>query len=189
MDLDKRNHGCLMDSAIAGQVDEYGNVPRRVYVGGMPFWYTEEDIRTCWEECGPIESLSMLSFPDTGNFRGIVFITFETDDAFLAALSYHGEELDGKTLVVKRCVAPAGHVRDTRELSQGCLRGTSEQPARGGTGVHWLASGGQRDVAGAAARCCCLSLFIAIVGHCCLRLAWARSAQVLHSIENVRQRF
>lgn len=158
-----------MGSAVAGEVDEHGNVPRRAYIGGMPFWYTEEDIRTCWEECGPIRSLSMLSFPDTGNFRGIVFITFETDEAFQASLGYHGEEVDGKTLVVKPCKAPAGHVRHTGEVGQGSSRGQSEQAMAAHTIVHQLASGGQRDVAGAAAWCFCLStLFIAVVGQCCL---------------------
>lgn len=31
-----------------------------------------------WGYCGDIESLDMMTFPDTGRFRGIVFITFKT---------------------------------------------------------------------------------------------------------------
>ena len=31
-----------------------------------------------WGYCGEIESLDMMTFPDTGRFRGIVFITFKT---------------------------------------------------------------------------------------------------------------
>lgn len=83
-------------------------VPRRVYVGGMPFWYTEDQIRECWGECGEIESLTMLTFPDSGNFRGLVFITFTTQEAFEAALSFNGDELEGKYLVVKPCRAAGG---------------------------------------------------------------------------------
>lgn len=83
-------------------------VPRRVYVGGMPFWYTEEQIRECWGECGDIQSLTMLTFPDSGNFRGLVFITFVTEEAYNAALDFNGDELEGKYLVVKPCRAAGG---------------------------------------------------------------------------------
>jgi RNA recognition motif-containing protein len=73
----------------------------------MPFWYTEDQIRECWGECGEIEHLTMLRFPDSGNFRGIAFITFATQEAYEAALQFNGDELEGKYLVVKPC-RPAG---------------------------------------------------------------------------------
>lgn len=88
------------------QPDESGFIPRRAFIGGMPFWYTEDEIRQCWAECGEISDLTMLTFPDTGNFRGIVFITFATEEGFDAALKFNGDELDGKHLVVQRCKAP-----------------------------------------------------------------------------------
>ncbi len=31
-----------------------------------------------WSYCGEIEGMDMMTFPDTGRFRGIVFITFTT---------------------------------------------------------------------------------------------------------------
>jgi RNA recognition motif-containing protein len=89
-------------------VDEDGFVRRRAYVGGMPFWYTEEQIREVWETCGEVEDITLLRFPDSGNFRGIVFVTFAVADGLGAALEYDGDDLEGKTLVVKRCRAPEG---------------------------------------------------------------------------------
>jgi len=86
-----------------GSVDESEYVPNRVYVGGMPYAYTENDVREYWEYCGSIESLDILTFPDTGRFRGIAFITFATADGFLAALECNGIECDGQTLKVQRC--------------------------------------------------------------------------------------
>lgn len=99
------------------QAGEAGFIPQRVYIGGMPFWYTEDEIRQCWNECGEISDLTMLTFPDTGNFRGIVFITFATQEGFDAALQFDGDELDGKRLVVQRCKAPApaSHDRKPRQ--------------------------------------------------------------------------
>ena len=31
-----------------------------------------------WSYCGEIESMDLMTFPDTGRFRGIVFVTFTT---------------------------------------------------------------------------------------------------------------
>lgn len=91
------------------------DVPRRVYVGGMPFSYTEEDVRAYWEYCGEIESMDMMTFPDTGRFKGIVFITFKTEEAFQEALKCDGTEVDGQTLKVKTCKASAKRDKGGRE--------------------------------------------------------------------------
>ncbi len=41
-----------------------------------PVWLSQ--IWEYWGYCGEIESLDLMTFPDTGRFRGIVFITFKT---------------------------------------------------------------------------------------------------------------
>ncbi len=50
---------------------------RKVVVGGMPYYSTEDDICDFFSECGTIEELDCMTFPDTGKFRGIGFITFK----------------------------------------------------------------------------------------------------------------
>lgn len=74
----------------------------RVFVGGMPFGYEEEAIREYWGECGGIETLDIMRFPDTGRFKGMVFITFATQEAYENALAADGSNLDGQTLRVRR---------------------------------------------------------------------------------------
>lgn len=86
-------------------------VPRRIFVGGMPFGYSEEMVREYWEYCGPIESLDLMVFPDTGRFKGIAFITFATDEAYESALSCDGADCDGQILKVQKCKA------DTKQKS------------------------------------------------------------------------
>ncbi|GBF98079.1 hypothetical protein Rsub_10307 [Raphidocelis subcapitata] len=88
--------------------DKDGNVPRRVFVGGMPYSYSREQIEEYWGWCGEIESMDMLTFPDSGRFRGIAFITFKTQEGYEAALACDGEALDGQTLKVDKCKAAAG---------------------------------------------------------------------------------
>eukprot|EP00775_Hariotina_reticulata_P009900 gene9899-10057_t len=69
-----------------------------VYVGGMPYSYSREQLAEYWSWCGTIETLDMLTFPDSGRFRGIAFITFETQEGADAALACNGEQLEGQTL-------------------------------------------------------------------------------------------
>lgn len=74
---------------------------RRVYVGGMPFWYDVDTIKEYWEYCGEVEDVDLMTFPDTGNFRGIAFITFKTRDGAKEAMQYDGNDCDGRTLKVR----------------------------------------------------------------------------------------
>ncbi|KAL6774421.1 hypothetical protein ACKKBG_A24945 [Auxenochlorella protothecoides x Auxenochlorella symbiontica] len=93
-------------SAAAGGAQDGEYVPRRVYVGGMPYRFTEAEIREYWGYCGEIESMDIMTFPDTGRFRGIAFITFATEEAYQAALGYDGEDCEGQRVKVQRCKAP-----------------------------------------------------------------------------------
>jgi len=79
---------------------------RRVFVGGMPFSYEEDDVRAYWEWCGEVASLDVMRFPDTGRFRGIAFVSFATDDGYRAALECDGTTLDGVRVKVEPCKAP-----------------------------------------------------------------------------------
>lgn len=51
--------------------------PKKVYVGGLPYDCSDEDIAYIFEECGRVEEIERLTFPDSGRFRGIAFLTFQ----------------------------------------------------------------------------------------------------------------
>lgn len=51
--------------------------PKKIMVGGMPYFITEDDIHEFFEDCGIIAKLECMSFADTGKFKGIAFITFK----------------------------------------------------------------------------------------------------------------
>lgn len=102
----EENRQKIEENPITGNDESIdGFVPRRIFVGGMPFSYTEGMIREYWEYCGPIETLDMMTFPDTGRFKGIAFITFATEEAFESALAYDGTDCDGQILKVQKCKA------------------------------------------------------------------------------------
>lgn len=59
--------------------EESGDISRKVYVGGIPYYSTEGDIRSYFEGCGTIKEVDCMNFPDSGKFRGIAIITFKVD--------------------------------------------------------------------------------------------------------------
>ena len=51
--------------------------PKTVYVGGIPFYSSEDDILAFFRDCGTISSVVYKTFPDSGKFRGIALLTFK----------------------------------------------------------------------------------------------------------------
>ncbi|KAL5733294.1 hypothetical protein ACOSQ2_032986 [Xanthoceras sorbifolium] len=76
-------------------------VATRVYVGGIPYSSTENDIKRYFESCGTIDEIDCMSFPDSGRFRGIAIITFRTEGAAKRALALDGSEMDGLLLKIQ----------------------------------------------------------------------------------------
>ncbi|KAB2596080.1 protein gar2-like [Pyrus ussuriensis x Pyrus communis] len=78
-----------------------GDVPTKVYVGGIPYYSTEDDIRSYFESCGTITEVDCLRFPDSGKFRGIAIISFKTEAAAKRALALDGAEMGGLFLKIQ----------------------------------------------------------------------------------------
>lgn len=127
-------------AGMAGDADDEDIfIPRRVYVGGMPYAYSESDVRGFWEYCGPIESLDLLTFPDTGRFRGIAFITFATEEGYEAALACDGEACEGQTVKVQKCKRPnkdkktaapvVPSIKYTAQEGRAAVKGNPDNPA------------------------------------------------------------
>ncbi|KAK0592760.1 hypothetical protein LWI29_024934 [Acer saccharum] len=76
-------------------------VSTKVYVGGIPYSSTENDIKRNFESCGTIDEIDCMTFPDSGRFRGIAIITFRTEGAAKRALALDGSEMDGLLLKIQ----------------------------------------------------------------------------------------
>eukprot|EP00803_Ostreobium_quekettii_P007658 evm.model.scf_612.7 EVM.evm.TU.scf_612.7 scf_612:61063-64453(+) len=68
-----------------------GDFPFSIYAGGMPYFWSEEDIRQFWSECGHVISVRCLTFGDSGKFRGIACVSFDTQEGLQAALACDGD--------------------------------------------------------------------------------------------------
>ena len=72
-----------------------------IYVGNLPFDATEADLRSLFEDFGPITSVAVIIDRDTGRSRGFGFV--ELGDAALAgkAISQlNGTDWKGRQLAV-----------------------------------------------------------------------------------------
>jgi len=76
-----------------------GKESNEVFVGGLPFATSEEQVKKDFEECGEIVKFTMPK-NDEGRPKGIAFITFKTKEGVEAALKYDGDEYGGRTLKV-----------------------------------------------------------------------------------------
>ncbi len=75
---------------------------RQVFVGGIPFHKTEEEIKEAFEDDTlTIDGVDCMTFPDSGRFRGIAIVTFASANIAKEALRWNDTEWDGMTIVVK----------------------------------------------------------------------------------------
>ncbi|KAK4284129.1 hypothetical protein QN277_001001 [Acacia crassicarpa] len=77
------------------------DVPTKVYVGGIPYYSTEDDIQSYFEGCGTITEIDCMTFPETGKFRGIALINFKTEAAAKRALALDGSDMGGLFLKIQ----------------------------------------------------------------------------------------
>ncbi|KAJ4954691.1 hypothetical protein NE237_011474 [Protea cynaroides] len=77
------------------------DVATKVYVGGIPYYSSEDDIRSFFEGCGTITEIDCLRFPESGKFRGIAMITFKTEAAAKRALALDGADMGGLFLKIQ----------------------------------------------------------------------------------------
>ena len=89
----------------------------KLYVGGIPYRTTEDEMRTAFGECGNVTSVSIISDRMTGRSRGFGFVEMGSEAEAQAAIDrWDGKEFGGRTLSVS------------------FARPQGERPERGGNG-------------------------------------------------------
>ncbi|XP_006653974.1 RNA-binding protein 34 [Oryza brachyantha] len=93
------DHAVRSDDPFLAQESEEN--AKKVYVGGIPYYSSEDDIRSFFEACGSITALDCMTFPKSGKFRGIAILTFKTDAAAHRALALDGADMGGFYLKIQ----------------------------------------------------------------------------------------
>lgn len=105
----------------------------KLYVGGIPYRTTEDEMRAAFEEAGPVVSVSIISDRMTGRSRGFGFVEMEDEAGAQAAIDrWDGKEFDGRMLSVS-LARPQGD-RPPRDNNRGGAGGGYGGGNRGGGG-------------------------------------------------------
>lgn len=73
----------------------------KLYVGGIPYRTTEDEMRTAFEEAGAVQSVSIIMDRMTNRSRGFGFVEMADEAGAQAAIDrWDGKEFDGRMLSV-----------------------------------------------------------------------------------------
>lgn len=73
---------------------------KKLYVGNLPFTATEQELRSLFEQHGPVTSVSLVNDRETGRPRGFGFVEMEDNGAQAAISALDGKNFGGRTLRV-----------------------------------------------------------------------------------------
>ena len=108
---------------------------KRIYVGGLPYTATEEDLENLFASAGNVKEATVITDRYTGKAKGFGFIEMETDaEADVAIATLNGANMGGRTLTVNEAKprdAAGGGGGD-----RGGYGGGGDRDSRGGGGGY-----------------------------------------------------
>ncbi|XP_030523827.1 splicing factor U2af large subunit B-like isoform X2 [Rhodamnia argentea] len=90
--------------------------PDRIFVGGLPYYFTEVQVRELLESFGPLRGFDLVKDRETGNSKGYAFCVYQdlsvTD---IACAALNGIKMGDKTLTVRRANQGANQPKPEQE--------------------------------------------------------------------------
>ncbi|PIA25055.1 hypothetical protein AQUCO_13000004v1 [Aquilegia coerulea] len=112
---------CLNLAAVGLTPGAIGGVegPDRIFVGGLPYYFSEAQIRELLESFGALRGFDLVKDRDTGNSKGYGFCVYQ-DPAVtdIACAALNGLKMGDKTLTVRRATASSGQTKDQETILQ-----------------------------------------------------------------------
>ena len=76
-------------------------MPRKLYVGNLPYEVGETDLQQLFAAAGTVETVTVMRDMATGQGRGFAFVEMSTDDEAQKAISQFNEySMGGRSLTV-----------------------------------------------------------------------------------------
>ncbi|KAL9244842.1 hypothetical protein vseg_018563 [Gypsophila vaccaria] len=77
--------------------------PDRIFVGGLPYYFTESQVRELLESFGPLRGFDLVKDRETGNSKGYAFCVYSDPSVTdVACAALNGIKMGDKTLTVRR---------------------------------------------------------------------------------------
>ncbi len=124
---------------------------KKLYVGGLPYSTTEDQLREAFGQAGAVDSSSIIMDKMSGRSKGFGFIEMSSDAEAQAAIDmWNGKDFGGRTLTVNEARpmeerpktggggyrGGGGNDRDRGGYSGGSSRGGNDRGGNGG-GRSW----------------------------------------------------
>ena len=78
-------------------------MPTKLFVGGIPFRTTDEELRQLFSQAGDVVSVYIPMDRETGRPRGFAFVEMSDDDAAEKAISmFDGSDMGGRKIAVNK---------------------------------------------------------------------------------------
>lgn len=101
---------------------------KKLYVGGLPYSTTEDELRDAFAQAGNVESASIIMDRMSGRSKGFGFVQMTTDEEAQKAIDlWNGKDFGGRTLTVNEA-------RPMEERPRGNAGGGFRGGDRGGFG-------------------------------------------------------
>ena len=109
---------------------------KKLYVGGLPYTTTEDELRDAFAQAGAGSSASIIMDRMSGRSKGFVFVEM-TDDAYAqnAIDMWNGKQFGGRTLTVNE--ARPMEARPPRTGGGGFRSGGNDRGGSFGGGRNW----------------------------------------------------
>jgi cold-inducible RNA-binding protein len=121
---------------------------KRLYVGGLPYSATEQDLENLFASAGTVTSAVVVTDRSTGQAKGFGFVEMSTDaEADAAINSLNGTQMGGRTLTVNEAKP-----REDRSGGGGGGRSGGGGYGGGGGGGGYGGGGGSRGGGGGGNR-------------------------------------
>ncbi len=80
---------------------------KKLFVGGLPFAMTSEDLKGVFSEIGSVEDAVVIMNRQTGRSKGFGFVEMSSEEEAQKAIEkFNGSELEGRTITVNEARPP-----------------------------------------------------------------------------------
>jgi len=89
---------------------------KKLYVGNLLYEVTDEDLKNQFLTIGPVVSVVVIKFRESGRSKGFGFVEMETEeDAKKAIEAFHQKDFKGRMLVVSEARPPREKTEQTQQ--------------------------------------------------------------------------